>query len=53
MFDLLVFLPGDANSTDCTTPTATVSTNGDSETWSQEWGETGTFANDSDDSRTI
>jgi hypothetical protein len=53
MFDLLVFVPGDATSTDCSSPTGTVSTSGATETWSLEWGETGTFANDSDDSRTI
>jgi len=53
MFDLLVYFPGDASSTDCTTPNGTVSTSGDSESWANEWGETGTFANDSDDSRTI
>jgi hypothetical protein len=53
MFDLLVYVPGDATSTDCTTPTSTVTTIGDSETWTLEWGETGTFANGVDDSRTI
>jgi hypothetical protein len=53
MFDLLVYVPGDASSTDCTSPTGTVSTSGDTETWSLEWGETGTFANDVDDSRSI
>jgi hypothetical protein len=53
MFDLLVYVPGDASSTDCTTATGTVTTSGDSETWSLEWGETGTFANGVDDSRTI
>jgi hypothetical protein len=53
MFDLLVYEPGDATSTDCTSPTGTVSTSGESEMWSQEWGETGTFANGDDDSRTI
>ena len=53
MFDLLVYLPGDNSSTDCNAPSGTVSTNGTSETSSLEWGETGTFANDSDDSRTV
>jgi len=53
MFDLLVYLPGDASSTDCTTPSGTVSTNGNSETSTLEWGETGTFANGDDDSRTV
>jgi hypothetical protein len=53
MFDLQVYLPGDATSTDCTTPTPTVTTSGVTETWAHEWGETGTFANGVDDSRTI
>lgn len=53
MFDLQVYVPGDASSTDCTSPTGTVTTSGDTETWSLEWGETGTFANGTDDSRTI
>lgn len=53
MFDLLVFEPGDPSSTECTTPTGTVTTTGASEVSSLEWGETGTFANDADDSRTM
>jgi hypothetical protein len=52
-FDLLVFEPGDASSTECTTPSGSITTTGTSESSSLEWGETGTFANDSDDSRTI
>jgi hypothetical protein len=53
MFDLLVFVPGDATSTDCTTATSTVTTTGSVETWTLEWGELGVFANGVDDSRTI
>jgi hypothetical protein len=53
MFDLYVYMPGDASSTDCTTPTGTATTSGTSESWTDEWGETGEFGNNSDDSRTI
>lgn len=53
MFDLLVFVDTDGDQLDCTAPTGTVMTNGASQTSNIEWGETGTFANGSDDSRTI
>jgi hypothetical protein len=52
-FDLAIYVPGNATSTNCSTPTGTVTTSGSTQTWSLEWGETGTFANDVDDSRTI
>jgi hypothetical protein len=53
MFDLFVYIDTGNDDVDCTTPTGSVTTNGTSETSSIEWGETGTFANDSDDSRTV
>jgi hypothetical protein len=53
MFDLYVYMPGDASSTDCSSPTGTATTSGSTESWTQEWGETGEFGNDSDDSRTV
>jgi hypothetical protein len=52
-FDLLVYVPNNATSTDCSTATATVSTSGSNETWSLAWGELGLFANGIDDSRTV
>ncbi len=53
MFDLFVYVDTGNDDVDCTTPTGSVATSGTSETSSIEWGETGTFANDSDDSRTV
>ncbi|HTR49511.1 MAG TPA: hypothetical protein VMJ10_02325 [Kofleriaceae bacterium] len=53
MFDLLVYVNTGSDQLDCTTPTGTVTTNGASEASNIEWGETGTFANDADDSRTV
>jgi len=53
MFDLLVYVDTGSDQLDCTTPTGTVSTSGTSETSNIEWGETGTLANGSDDSRTV
>jgi hypothetical protein len=52
-FSLAVYLPGDATSTDCNAPSGTVTVSGATQTWVDEWGETGTFANDVDDSRTV
>jgi len=53
MFDLLVFVDTGTDQLDCTTPTGTVMTNGTSETSNIQWGESGTFANGGDDSRTV
>jgi hypothetical protein len=52
-FDLFVYVDTGNDDVDCTTPTGTVTTSGSTETSNIEWGETGTFANDSDDSRTV
>jgi hypothetical protein len=52
-FDLFVYVDTSNDDVDCTTPTGTVTTSGSTETSNIEWGETGTFANDSDDSRTV
>jgi hypothetical protein len=53
MFDLLVYVDTGSDQLDCTTPTGTVTTNGMSETSNIKWGESGTFANGADDSRTV
>jgi len=52
-FDLLVYVNTGSDQLDCTTPTGTVTTNGASETTNIKWGESGTFANGVDDSRTV
>ncbi len=52
-FDLFVYVDTNNDDIDCTTPTGTVTTSGSTETSNIEWGETGPFANDSDDSRTV
>jgi hypothetical protein len=53
MFDLLVYVPGDNSSTDCTSPSGSIQTSGSTETSTLEWGETGITANGDDDSRTV
>jgi hypothetical protein len=53
MFDLLVYVDTSSDQLDCAAPTGTVMTNGASETSNIKWGETGTFANGTDDSRTV
>jgi len=53
MFDLFVYVDTDNDAVDCTSPTGTVQTSGASETSNVEWGETGTFANGGNDSRTV
>jgi hypothetical protein len=53
MFDLLVYVDTGTDQVNCTTPTGTVTTSGATESSNIEWGETGTFANGSDDSRTV
>jgi hypothetical protein len=53
MFDLFVYVDTSNDDVDCTTATGTVTTSGTSESSNIEWGETGEFANDSDDSRTV
>ncbi|HEX4451768.1 MAG TPA: hypothetical protein VH143_12905 [Kofleriaceae bacterium] len=52
-FDVFVYVDTGNDDLDCATPTGTVTTSGTTETSNMEWGETGTFANDSDDSRTV
>jgi len=53
MFDLVVYVDTGSDQVDCATPTGTVTTSGKSETSNIKWGETGTFANGTDDSRTV
>ena len=53
MFDLFVYVNTGTDAVDCATPTGSVTTSGTAETSNIEWGETGTFANDADDSRTV
>lgn len=53
MFDVLVYVDTGTDQLDCTTPTGTVTTSGSSESSNIQWGESGTFANGSDDSRTV
>jgi hypothetical protein len=52
-FSLAIYMPSDATSTNCSTPSGSVSVSGATQTWVDEWGETGTFANGVDDSRTV
>jgi hypothetical protein len=53
MFDLFLYVNIDADVVECGTPTGTPATTGASESVELEWGETGTFANGVDDSRTM
>jgi hypothetical protein len=53
VFDLLIYVDTGNDVVDCTTPTGSVTTSGTSETSDIKWGESGTFANGANDSRTV
>jgi hypothetical protein len=53
MFDLFVYINTGTDALECTTPNGTATASGTSESLEVKWGETGTFANGADDSRTV
>jgi hypothetical protein len=52
-FGVFVYLNPNSDVQECNTPTGTLSTSGSTKTVKAEWGESGTFSNGSDDSRTV
>jgi len=53
MFDLFVYINTGTDALECTTPNGTATVSGASESLEVKWGETNTFANGADDSRTV
>ncbi len=52
-YDLFVYVNTGSDVVDCTTATGSITTSGTTESSDLSWGETGTFSNDADDSRTV
>ncbi len=53
MFDVFVYINTGTDALECNTANGTPTTTGASESLEVDWGESGTFANGSDDSRTV
>jgi hypothetical protein len=52
-YDVFTYLNSDTDVIECNTPTGTASTSGTTDTLAIQWGESGTFSNGNDDSRTV
>ena len=52
-YDVFVYVNTGTDVIECSSSSGTVMTNGATESVDLEWGETGTFSNDSDDSRSV
>jgi hypothetical protein len=52
-YDVFTYVNGGTDVIECNTPTGTASTSGTTDTLAIHWGESGTFSNGNDDSRTV
>ena len=52
-YDLYLYVNGGSDVLSCTTPSGAATKNGTMQSQKLTWGETGTFSNGSDDSRTV
>lgn len=53
MYDLITYINTGSDQVECTTPNGTATVNGLTESRHIQWGESGTFSNGNDDSRTL